>query len=413
MGSNYRIIPVGGGGGTAPTGTLDVSQNGTYNVVGYKYVEVIVDHSPDYLCFTAEEDNSTILLYNGGGNTPNVEYSFDKVNWTTWDYSAITLANRGDKVYMRGDNPSGICHDSNAYSNFNMTGKIAASGNINSLIAKDVTTTNIPSACYLRLFDSCSSLTSVPYLGGAYQKAMVNSNSFGQTFRYCTGLTTLPSDLLKNIKEIKSFGLNETFDHCSNLTNIFIFPNTITYYRNTMPGLFQYCTSLETLDFSYITEFNDKFRIASHPFAYSGVKNIDLSNLNAIIWNDACENIFENCKDLVSISLPSLTRIAKNSSGGGVGQASASHLCEGCDNLESADLRNLTQVGSYGLYRAFRNCPKLKDVKIAVSTIDNPNNFGQWMENTAQSGDFYNLGNAQFPTGANGIPYNWTIHTTL
>ena len=411
MGSNYRIIPVGGGGGTAPTGTLDVSQNGTYNVVGYKYVEVIVDHSPDYLCFTAEEDNSTIRL-NNIDNSPNVEYSTDKETWTTWNYSTITLANSGDKVYMRGNNPNGLSAGNN-HSTFVMTGKIAAGGNINALISKDVAITNIPNYCYFRLFENCSSLTSVPYLGGAYQKVIVNFKSFGQTFKACTGLTTLPSDLLKNIKEIKSFGLDETFDHCSNLTNIFIFPNTITYYRNTMPGLFQYCTSLETLDFSYITEFNDKFRIASHPFAYSGVKNIDLSNLNAIIWNDACEEIFMNCKNLVSISLPSLTRIAKNSSGTSAGSASASHLCEGCDNLESADLRNLTQVGSYGLYRAFRNCPKLKDVKIAVSTIDNTNNFGQWMENTAQTGDFYNLGNAQFPTGANGIPANWTIHTTL
>lgn len=76
------------------------------------------------LCFTAEEPGATIGMY---FNTmygwifdtvakPNIEYSFDKVNWETLTISStaidtsnsITLENVGDKVYFRGENPLGL-----------------------------------------------------------------------------------------------------------------------------------------------------------------------------------------------------------------------------------------------------------------------------------------------------------------
>lgn len=61
----------------------------------------------DYLCFEANTAGSTIALSNTN-ISPNIEYSRDKNTWTTWDYSALTLQNVGDKIYMRGSNPNGI-----------------------------------------------------------------------------------------------------------------------------------------------------------------------------------------------------------------------------------------------------------------------------------------------------------------
>lgn len=61
----------------------------------------------DYLCFEANTSGSTIALSNTN-ISPNIEYSRDKNNWTTWNYSALTLQNVGDKIYMRGSNPNGI-----------------------------------------------------------------------------------------------------------------------------------------------------------------------------------------------------------------------------------------------------------------------------------------------------------------
>lgn len=61
----------------------------------------------DYLCFEANTAGSTIALSNTN-ISPNIEYSRDKNTWTTWNYSALTLQNVGDKIYMRGSNPNGI-----------------------------------------------------------------------------------------------------------------------------------------------------------------------------------------------------------------------------------------------------------------------------------------------------------------
>lgn len=61
----------------------------------------------DYLCFEANTAGSTIALSNTS-ISPNIEYSRDKNTWTTWDYSALSLQNIGDKIYMRGNNPNGI-----------------------------------------------------------------------------------------------------------------------------------------------------------------------------------------------------------------------------------------------------------------------------------------------------------------
>ena len=62
---------------------------------------------PDYLCFTANQSNSTVGISNNGSNNPNVEYSTDGRTWSTMaNNTPITLSNVGDKMYVRGDNAS-------------------------------------------------------------------------------------------------------------------------------------------------------------------------------------------------------------------------------------------------------------------------------------------------------------------
>ena len=68
---------------------------------------ILPEHIIDYLCFEAIEAGSTVALSNTS-ISPSIEYSRDKNTWTTWDYSALTLQNVGDKIYMRGSNQNGI-----------------------------------------------------------------------------------------------------------------------------------------------------------------------------------------------------------------------------------------------------------------------------------------------------------------
>ena len=79
--------------------------------------------------------------YGGGGSSTykvNLEYKLEGTttqDWTRYTGQTITLANVNDKMYMRAmaEGNTTISSDGGYY-NFEMTGKIAASGNIQTLL---------------------------------------------------------------------------------------------------------------------------------------------------------------------------------------------------------------------------------------------------------------------------------------
>jgi hypothetical protein len=106
------------------------------------------------LCFTAEEPNSTIGMTKGE-SAPEVSLytSIDGRTWTPFipNETLVTLANVGDKIYFRAGEDGNITFCStnedrpnNSHANiFSFTGKIAASGNIMSLLNGDNPTTEL------------------------------------------------------------------------------------------------------------------------------------------------------------------------------------------------------------------------------------------------------------------------------
>lgn len=77
----------------------------------------------------------------------------------------MTLANVGDKVYMRAKNENlTFSASAAAYYKFVMSGKIAASGNIQTLLKADGSRTDTPAWCYFSMFKGCTSLTQAPAL---------------------------------------------------------------------------------------------------------------------------------------------------------------------------------------------------------------------------------------------------------
>ena len=96
---------------------------------------------PSYwgLCLTALEDNSTVsMTKTGSPPTVNLLYSTDAETWNTFtvDSTTVTLAHAGDKVWFKagsGGNTRLGSGDS-SYNYFVMTGKIAATGSILSLL---------------------------------------------------------------------------------------------------------------------------------------------------------------------------------------------------------------------------------------------------------------------------------------
>ena len=147
-----------------------------------------------WLCFTAEEAGSTIAMSTSGTNPPAVtlETSFDGDVWEPFIVgdTTVTLQSVGDKVYFRAGE-GGNLRFAYAVSDFNpirynffvLTGRMAASGSIQSLLdgEKEINYVNTYSFSYL--FNGCKSLTSAPMLPAAklakhcYMRVFINCSN--------------------------------------------------------------------------------------------------------------------------------------------------------------------------------------------------------------------------------------------
>lgn len=121
----------------------------------------------DYLCFTAQESNSSVTLNKEWNPTVvSLEISYDKSTWMDYNiWGTIALSNVGDKVYMRNKSeiPTGFSNNSYSYFYFSMTWKIWASWDIDYLLCKYSTNT-LSETCFAWLFSECTALVSAPSL---------------------------------------------------------------------------------------------------------------------------------------------------------------------------------------------------------------------------------------------------------
>ena len=177
------------------------------------------------LTFTAKQANSTIkMVKRGSAPTVYLETSTtgEEGSWSDFivNSTTITLANVGDKVYFRAkqDNERFGTH-LNAYNYFVMTGKIAASGNINTLLKADGSVLDLTGRdyCYDNMFNGCTSLTQAPELPAT----TLARSCYSMMFYNCSSLTQapeLPATTLAN------YCYDNMFNGCTSLTQA-SFPN--------------------------------------------------------------------------------------------------------------------------------------------------------------------------------------------
>ena len=139
------------------------------------------------LTLTAEQANSTVkLMAAGSPTTYGLQYRTDSSD--TWmDYTidtVITLAKVGDYVQFKNtENTLSTSYSDCVY--FVMSGKIAASGNIQSMLNWSDSCSEY---CYRRMFDGCTSLTQAPELPAT----KLADHCYGNMFFNCTSLTKAP-----------------------------------------------------------------------------------------------------------------------------------------------------------------------------------------------------------------------------
>ena len=199
------------------------------------------------LCFTAEEAGSTVAMSTSATNPPAVtlETSFDGDVWEpfTVGETVITLPSVGDKVYFRAGeggnlrfafviNPSRPIK----YNFFVLTGRISASGSINSLLNGLEETVSLNTYAFAYLFRRCSSLTTAPELPATTLAA----NCYRFMFSGCTSLAQAPEF---PATKLATNCYNYMFSGCTSLSQAPELPATklaTDCYRSMFSG----CTSL-------------------------------------------------------------------------------------------------------------------------------------------------------------------------
>ena len=192
---------------------------------------------PDYLCFTSTGDSTVAMTQNGTPNTSAgkvIQYKLNDGQWQTWDLSAVTLHD-GDKMYLKSDDEIPVAEKSDIHKNFIMTGSIAASGNIMSLLNFSDTLT--PYAFY-SLFQKCKSLTTAPDLPAT----TLATACYAYMFAWCESLTTTPELPATTLAE---FCYGNMFDRCTSLTTAPELPAT-TLAESCYNHMFYWCESLRT-----------------------------------------------------------------------------------------------------------------------------------------------------------------------
>ena len=162
----------------------DVNGGVVYTVIPAKEEPITWD---PYVTFKAEADNSSIGLFKLS-TSQTLEYSTDTTTWTTFNTTTNITLNNGDKVYVRGVLSNNNNSSSN-YTQFKMTGKIAASGNCNALWNYEDLNAPLKNHCGRNMFYNCRSLITAPKILPATTLA---DYCYSNMFADCTSLTTAP-----------------------------------------------------------------------------------------------------------------------------------------------------------------------------------------------------------------------------
>ncbi|MBR5017985.1 MAG: hypothetical protein IKX50_09730 [Spirochaetia bacterium] len=188
------------------------------------------------LCFTANAA-STIQLYTTTGAAPSLEYSTDGSTWLAFNMNQDYNLASGSKFYLRGNNATFNTMAANA--TFVMTGSIAASGNIMSLVDKTCASTTIPNDyCFGGLFWGCEVMTTPPELPAT----TLTKDCYMDMFYDCTALTVAPELPATTLLQDSYMSM---FQGCTAMTSIVIKATTLA--KGSLSDMLANCSSLNSI----------------------------------------------------------------------------------------------------------------------------------------------------------------------
>ena len=318
------------------------------------------------LTLTATADNSSVKLTKNG--TLDNTFEVDTGNgWEGYAFGTVIPLNAGQSCKWRCKSHPTTQSDSN-YVQFVMTGKIEASGNVNSMLSRG--------------FENLTSLSGYDY-------------AFKSMFNRCTSLVQAPELPATNLA---TYCYGYMFYGCTSLVQAPELPAT-TLATNCYTCMFNSCTSLvqapelpaTTLaTYCYYYMFNGCTSLVQAP-------ELPATNLATYCYG----YMFRNCTSLTQApSLPA-TALAHNC---------YAFMFYGCTSLVQAPSLPATTLANFCYEHMFTGCTPLNEVRISATTTAT-NALNYWLAGVSATGDFYCDPNATiFQSGDSGIPANWTRH---
>ena len=374
-----------------PSGVSGIPENWTR----FNEKDPAVDDITKPLKFMTTQDGSTVTLTKYGSPSGDFQTSMD--GGSTWvDYTigtSITL-NIGDEVAFRAKTDRTSAQTLYDYFYFKMTGKIEAWHNVMSLYStNDFATHASMIYAFYMMFKDCTSLTKAPVLPAT----AVNTFGFYYMFKGCTSLTKAP-ELPKT--KLAQYCYNSMFYGCKSLTKAPELPAT-TLVDRCYESMFEGCTSLtEAPELPATTlEFGCYNRMFCGCTSLTKAPALPVTTLA----NRCYGSMFSGCTSLTKAPDLPATKLTNEC---------YQFMFSGCTSLTKTP-----ELTAYSFYLRcyngmFKNCSSLNEVHCRVSSEYSSSqissNTKDWLSGVASTGTFYTNSDARWPSGASGIPQNWT-----
>ena len=356
-----------------------------------------VDDITKPLTFRATQDGSTVKLTKIAGS-PSGTFQTSRDGGNTWtDYTidtAIAL-NTGDEVSFRTSADRTSSQSNSNYFGFQMTGKIEAWHNAMSLYrTNDFATYNTSGkSAFYRLFRGCTSLTKAP----ALPATTLENYCYQTMFSDCTSLTKAPALPATTLAD---YCYDNMFRGCTSLSEAPELPAT-TLADYCYQSMFYGCTSLTkapalpatTLaDYCYCHMFNGCTSLTKAP-------ELPETKLSRYCY----QNMFDGCTSLAEAPvLPATTLYS----------GCYFEMFKGCTSLTKAPVLPATTLANYCYDNMFNGCSSLNEVRCQMPSSYSGSAISStyaenWLSGVSSTGTFYTNADANWSSGANGIPEGW------
>lgn len=362
------------------------------------FISMSVYSKENYLCFTAEEANSTIRFgrveEKDKQNFTKMETRFNDGEWKSYTLDdTIHLPQIGDKVYFRGDYHSA---NEGATHRFFMTGTIAASGNIMTLTDYDHPSESLERKSFIfrELFKECTSLTHAPELPAI----ILSPGCYQAMFMECTSLIHTPQ-LPAN--EMKMWCYEDMFRDCHNLLDAPELPS-VKLQNECYAYMFLRCYAMRNAPQLPATEVASRCYVYMFGDCRSLTKIPDLPATKLDV--ECYFGMFDGCKLITKApDLPAKSLY----------WACYREMFNDCISLTESPFIAADSLEMTSCVNMFRGCTSLKKVRVAFTKWD-PDNMRDedrstrnWLDNVAPEGEFECPAELPSKFGTSWIPEGW------